>query len=510
MKKDKTGKIKSGKDWFLHISGILLGVLLFLTIIFFVVAFFSHFFNDVNGVVKEIGIHRDIEGNYHIAKLDTGQEFNIEFIEEFFKVEDNVRKEMFSFVYYVNGKRCNIFPRFLFKPLTKIVIVIITICVVMAIIVILYNKLFASRPGTYKRIFKKAKVKSKNNILIFNDKSPEGYLVAASNCVGNSGMVYIAIINPDLEKEVERIQNIISKRTLLNVKVIYYDDKIYLNDNSINVAMCYGTLHRINDRNRFLEEVNRVLKPDGIFHLSYSQEAEHKEDYVETTISKLETGRLFRILYSEGTVYTLVKPEYKDIEVEHPKTLLEKLLKYYTNIEYKTSVIKNSCKVKINKESPDETDIVIPNCDLSLERNTFIFGFIIFWGILCLVGISLILVFGLLDFIIEGDTRFTEGLFLVIAFWLPIQIFLFVYAAQAIDSQKISINKIRNKVVYYGSSSLEIFGIPLKPSSYRESKVEDVRIKLTKPSFFDTKGHLYLFMNDKKIKVGENRPEKRL
>jgi ubiquinone/menaquinone biosynthesis C-methylase UbiE len=110
---------------------------------------------------------------------------------------------------------------------------------------------------------------------------PGSYSIAAAEMVGRSGRVYALDINPLTIKEV---QNIASKKKLLNIVTILSDCKTGLEDNRIDIVLLYDVFHHLNSPLDILVEINRVLKPEGI--LSFSDH-HMKKNYPE--------GKLFII-----------------------------------------------------------------------------------------------------------------------------------------------------------------------------------------------------------------------
>lgn len=107
---------------------------------------------------------------------------------------------------------------------------------------------------------------------------PGGYVLPAAELVGKSGRIYALDIHP---LAIQAIQSIASKNQLTNVKTICSDCKTGLPDNSVDVVLLYDTLHTLSDPERVLEELHRVLKPDGI--LSFSNHMKENEVVCKVT-----------------------------------------------------------------------------------------------------------------------------------------------------------------------------------------------------------------------------------
>ena len=114
---------------------------------------------------------------------------------------------------------------------------------------------------------------------------PGSYVIPLAELLGKSGKIYALDIHP---LAIQRVQNIASKKQLTDVKTICSDCKTGLPDNSIDVVLLYDTLHVLSDPDRVLEELHRVLKPDGI--LSFSDHMKENE-----VVSKVTSRGLFRL-----------------------------------------------------------------------------------------------------------------------------------------------------------------------------------------------------------------------
>ena len=127
---------------------------------------------------------------------------------------------------------------------------------------------------------------------------PGSYIVPVRELVGKSGKIYALDINP---LAIQKVQSLVSKRQLTNVETIRSDCKTGLPDNSVDVVLLYDTFHDLGDHNGVLEELHRVLKPDGV--LSF---IDHhlKEDEI---ISKVTIRGLFKLSKKDKTTYSFLK-----------------------------------------------------------------------------------------------------------------------------------------------------------------------------------------------------------
>lgn len=94
---------------------------------------------------------------------------------------------------------------------------------------------------------------------------PGGYIGAAAELVGQSGYVYALDIHP---LAIQRVDRLVARKRLTNVKTIWADRPRGLPDKSIDVVLWYDWFHETNDPDGILEEIHRVLKPHGMLSLS--------------------------------------------------------------------------------------------------------------------------------------------------------------------------------------------------------------------------------------------------
>jgi len=127
------------------------------------------------------------------------------------------------------------------------------------------------------------------------------YVRAVSEVVGESGKVYALDIQP---LAVESVKKIAEKHHLTNVETILSDRKTGLPDESIDVVLLYYTFHGLVDPNGVLEELNRVLKTDGILSFSDHHMKEHE------IISEVTNRKLFRLLRKGEKAYSFLKEAF--------------------------------------------------------------------------------------------------------------------------------------------------------------------------------------------------------
>ncbi len=129
---------------------------------------------------------------------------------------------------------------------------------------------------------------------------PGSYVVALAELVGESGEIYALDIHP---LAIQMVQGIASREQLTNVETICSDCKTGLPDNTVDVALLYDILHDLGDPNGVLQELHRVLKPDGILSFTDHHLKENK------IVSRLTNGGLFRLLKKGKRTYNFLKEE---------------------------------------------------------------------------------------------------------------------------------------------------------------------------------------------------------
>jgi ubiquinone/menaquinone biosynthesis C-methylase UbiE len=148
-----------------------------------------------------------------------------------------------------------------------------------------------------KNVLKEVGIQSGFHVLDYGC-GPGSYIVPVRELVGKSGKIYALDINP---LAIQMVQKIVSKKQLTNVETIHSDCKTGLPDNSVDVVLLYDTFHDLGDPNGVLEELHRVLKPDGV--LSFSDH-HMKENEI---ISKVTNGGLFRLSRKGIRTYNFAK-----------------------------------------------------------------------------------------------------------------------------------------------------------------------------------------------------------
>jgi len=148
-----------------------------------------------------------------------------------------------------------------------------------------------------KNVLKEVGIQSGFHVLDYGC-GPGSYIVPVRELVGTSGKIYALDIHP---LAIQKVQSLVSKKQLTNVETIHSDCKTGLPDSSVDVVLLYDTFHALRDPNGVLEELHRVLKPDGV--LSFSDH-HLKENEI---ISKVTNRGLFRLSRKGIRTYNFAK-----------------------------------------------------------------------------------------------------------------------------------------------------------------------------------------------------------
>jgi len=127
---------------------------------------------------------------------------------------------------------------------------------------------------------------------------PGGYIRETARLVGESGTVYALDIHP---LAAQRAMRIAADNALTNVKAILSDCKTSLPDAAIDAVLLYDTFHLLSEPEKVLNELRRVLKPDGA--LSFSDH--HMKD--AQILSSVTGPGLFKLSTKGKKTYTYIK-----------------------------------------------------------------------------------------------------------------------------------------------------------------------------------------------------------
>jgi len=124
------------------------------------------------------------------------------------------------------------------------------------------------------------------------------YSIAAAEVIGPSGKIYAVDIHPLAIKKVKKKA---AKKGLTNLNTILTECKTDLEDKSIDVVICFDTLHALENLKENLKEFHRVLKPNAIL----SVDDHHSKE--QEIISKIQENGLFNLLVKKEKILNFIK-----------------------------------------------------------------------------------------------------------------------------------------------------------------------------------------------------------
>jgi len=143
----------------------------------------------------------------------------------------------------------------------------------------------------------KAEIKSGDFVLDYGC-GPGSYSFAAAEIVGSSGKIFAADIHPLAIKKVNKKA---MKKGLENIITIETDCKTRIDDNYIDVIMCFDVLHDIKDKESILKEFHRVLKLDS--RLSFDDHHMKENEIIEVITAQ----GLFKLVEKKEKIYNFSK-----------------------------------------------------------------------------------------------------------------------------------------------------------------------------------------------------------
>jgi len=146
-----------------------------------------------------------------------------------------------------------------------------------------------------KYILKDVEIKPGIHILDFGC-GPGSYSVAGAELLSETGKVFALDIHPLAVKEVSQTAR---KKKLTNVKTILSDCDTGLPSNSVDIVLLYYIFNDLENPEKILHELYRVLKPQGI--LSFS------EFNVKKLSPNIEKIGLFRLQKMNEITHTFTK-----------------------------------------------------------------------------------------------------------------------------------------------------------------------------------------------------------
>jgi ubiquinone/menaquinone biosynthesis C-methylase UbiE len=127
---------------------------------------------------------------------------------------------------------------------------------------------------------------------------PGSYIMPLVKLVGDSGKVYALDMHP---LAIEKVRGLISKKRITNIMTILSDCDTGLPPQSLDVVLLYDILHDLDEPDRVIAELHRILKPKGILSVS---DHHMKQGDIE---SRINSGRLFKLSAKGERTYNFSK-----------------------------------------------------------------------------------------------------------------------------------------------------------------------------------------------------------
>ena len=130
--------------------------------------------------------------------------------------------------------------------------------------------------------------------------SGEGhYTIPVSKVVGANAKVYA------LDKDrnaLDKLKKTTKKNNIKNIELIEKNAEVTLENNSVDVVLCYDVIHYENKRQReaIYHEIHRVLKEEGLFSL-YPKH--HKQDSPLDNLADMELKDIIEEVVKAGFVF---------------------------------------------------------------------------------------------------------------------------------------------------------------------------------------------------------------
>ena len=155
--------------------------------------------------------------------------------------------------------------------------------------------------------FKKLKIKKGQTVIDYGC-GPARYIRNASLAVGPSGRVVALDIHP---LAIKMVKEAAQKHNLVNVvPVLAHGYHTSLEGEVADVIYALDVFHMIEDSSRFLAEVHRLLKPDGIFILEDGHQSR------KDTLRKVQDTDLFRVYHGTGCHTRFMKKPAKQVDCQ--------------------------------------------------------------------------------------------------------------------------------------------------------------------------------------------------
>lgn len=131
--------------------------------------------------------------------------------------------------------------------------------------------------------------------------------IPAAKIVGSQGLIYAVDIEP---KAIETIKKKIRKNGLNNIKTLLIEEGKGLPDESIDIALLFNVIFMVQDKEKILDELHRILKNDGVISIVNSglvSKFKSKEVAENQIIDLLTGSKEFMLFEKTGLNFNFIK-----------------------------------------------------------------------------------------------------------------------------------------------------------------------------------------------------------
>jgi len=147
------------------------------------------------------------------------------------------------------------------------------------------------------KLLERSGIKPDQHVLNFGCAAGS-HALAAAEIVGVGGRVYALDMHP---RAVLRVRRLAQKKGLTNMQTILSDGPTNLPDGIIDTVFMCDVFHELEEPDKILAEMHRVLKPDGVLAFT--------ERYLSDSAIKAQVtgGGLFKLSAQDGKLFKFSK-----------------------------------------------------------------------------------------------------------------------------------------------------------------------------------------------------------
>lgn len=147
------------------------------------------------------------------------------------------------------------------------------------------------------KVLGEASIKPGDTVLDFGC-GPGSYSLAAARLVGNTGRVYSLDIHP---QAIQKVKHRTKRQGLQNIEPVFSDGDTGFPDKCLDVILVYDVFHELDKPKKYLEEMHRMLKDEGIISFN---DHHLKDREIESGMTQ---GNYFQLANKGKRTYTFKK-----------------------------------------------------------------------------------------------------------------------------------------------------------------------------------------------------------